>query len=44
MYKFKEPLIKATLIKRNSQFTATVELNGEEITVHVPGKKKKIKI
>ena len=36
MYKFNEPLIKATLIKRNSQFTATVELNGEEITVHVP--------
>ena len=25
MYKFKEPLIEATLIKRNSQFTATVE-------------------
>ena len=36
MYKFKEPLIKATLIKRNSQFTATVDLDGEEITVHVP--------
>ena len=36
MYKFKEPLIKATLIKRNSQFTATVELDGETITVHVP--------
>ena len=36
MYKFKEPLIEATLIKRNSQFTATVDLNGEEITVHVP--------
>ena len=36
MYKFKEPLIEATLIKRNSQFTATVELDWEEITVHAP--------
>ena len=31
IYKFKEPLIEATLIKRNSQFTATVNLDGEEI-------------
>ena len=36
MYKFKEPLIKATIIKRNTQFTAEVELDGETITVHVP--------
>ena len=36
IYKFKEPLIEATLIKRNSQFTATVNLDGEEIDVHVP--------
>ena len=33
MYKFKEPLIKATIIKRNTQFTAEVELDGETITV-----------
>ena len=36
IYKFKEPLIRATIIKRNTQFTATVSLNGEIITVHVP--------
>ncbi len=36
MYKFKKPLIKAIIIKRNSQFTATVSLNGEIIIVHVP--------
>ena len=36
IYKFKEPLIEATLIKRNSQFTATVNLDEEEIDVHVP--------
>jgi sugar fermentation stimulation protein A len=36
MYKFKEPLIKATIIKRNTQFTAEVELDGETIIVHVP--------
>ena len=36
MFKFEKPLIKATLIKRNTQFTAEVELNGENITVHVP--------
>ena len=36
IYKFKEPLIEAILIKRNSQFTATVKLNGKEIEVHVP--------
>ena len=35
-YKFKEPLIRATLLKRNTQFTATVSLNGKEMTVHVP--------
>ena len=33
MYKFKKPLIKAKIIKRNSQFTATVSLNGEIIIV-----------
>ena len=36
IYKFKEPLIRATLLKRNTQFTATVSLNGKEMTVHVP--------
>ena len=36
MFKFEKPLIKATLIKRNTQFTAEVELDGENITVHVP--------
>jgi sugar fermentation stimulation protein A len=35
-YKFKAPLIRATILKRNSQFTATVSLNGKEMTVHVP--------
>ena len=36
MYKFNEPLIEGTIIKRNSQFTAEVSLDGEVITVHVP--------
>ena len=36
IYKFKEPLIRATIIKRNTQFTATVSLNGDIIIVHVP--------
>ena len=35
MYKFNKPLIKGIMVKRNSQFTATVLLNGETITAHV---------
>lgn len=36
MYKFEEPLICGTMIKRKSQFTALVNLNGEELTAHIP--------
>lgn len=36
MYKFDQPLIRGTLIKRKSQFTATVMVNGEEIIAHIP--------
>ena len=35
IYKFKEPLIEGIIVKRNSQFTATVIVNGETITAHV---------
>ena len=31
MYKFDEPLIKGVIVKRNSQFTATILLNGETL-------------
>ena len=30
MYQFKEPLIKGKLLKRKSQFTALVDIDGEE--------------
>ena len=35
IYKFKKPLLEGTMLKRNSQFTATVSLNGETFTAHV---------
>ena len=35
IYKFETPLIEGTMIKRNSQFTATVKVNGEVLTAHV---------
>ena len=36
MYRFEAPLMQGTMLKRKSQFTALVELNGEEITAHIP--------
>lgn len=36
MYKFNTPLIKGIMIKRKSQFTALININGEEITAHIP--------
>ena len=33
---FKEPLIEGVMIKRNSQFTATIQINGETIIAHIP--------
>ena len=36
MYRFDEPLIRGTMIKRKSQFTALVDINGEELTAHIP--------
>lgn len=36
MYKFDSPLTKAIMVKRNSQFTATVLLNGETVIAHIP--------
>ena len=35
-YIFEKPLIRGTMIKRTSQFTALVEINGEELTAHIP--------
>ena len=35
MYKFDKPLIEGIMVKRNSQFTATVKLNGEILSAHV---------
>ena len=35
MYKFDKPLLKGVMVKRNSQFTAEVKLNGETFTAHV---------
>lgn len=39
-YKFKQPLIRGTLLKRNSQFTATVDINGEQLIAHIPTTKR----
>ncbi|MDU7151486.1 MAG: DNA/RNA nuclease SfsA [Peptoniphilus grossensis] len=36
MYKFEEPLIRGTMLKRKSQFTAVVEIDGEELIAHIP--------
>ena len=36
LYKFSKPLIEAVIIKRLSQFTMLVDLNGEQITAHCP--------
>ena len=35
-YTFETPLIRGTMIKRNSQFTATVEVDGEQFDAHIP--------
>lgn len=36
MFRFEKPLIRGTLLKRKSQFTALVELDGEELAAHIP--------
>ena len=36
MYRFESPLIKGTMLKRKSQFTAAVLIDGEEVTAHIP--------
>ena len=36
MFLFERPLIQGTMLKRKSQFTALVSLNGEEIIAHIP--------
>jgi sugar fermentation stimulation protein A len=35
-YLFEKPLIRGTLLKRKSQFTALVDINGEELIAHIP--------
>ena len=36
MYIFDQPLIRGTMLKRKSQFTALVSIDGEEIIAHIP--------
>ena len=36
MYQFEKPLIRGTMLKRKSQCTALVNINGEELTAHIP--------
>lgn len=36
MYRFEEPLLRGTMLKRKSEFTAVVDLNGEELIAHIP--------
>lgn len=36
MYVFEKALIGGTLLKRKSQFTAAVVIDGEEVTAHIP--------
>ena len=36
MYIFDQPLIRGTMLKRKSQFTALVCIDGEEIIAHIP--------
>lgn len=35
-YVFEKPLIRGTMLKRKSQFTALVNIDGEELTAHIP--------
>jgi sugar fermentation stimulation protein A len=35
-YVFEKPLIRGTMLKRKSQFTALVDIDGEEIITHIP--------
>ena len=36
MFIFKSPLIRGTMLRRKSQFTAAVMVDGQEITAHIP--------
>ena len=36
VYRFDSPLIRGVMIKRNSQFTATVEVDGQQFVAHIP--------
>ena len=36
MYLFEKPLIRGTLLKRKSQFTALIGIDGEELIAHIP--------
>ena len=35
-YLFEKPLIRGTMLKRKSQFTALVDVDGEELIAHIP--------
>lgn len=35
-YEFEKPLIRGTMLKRKSQFTALVDIDGEELIAHIP--------
>lgn len=35
-YLFEKPLIRETMLKRKSQFTALVDIDGEELIAHIP--------
>ena len=36
MFKFDQPLLRGTMLKRNSQFTVSVELDADAIVAHIP--------
>ena len=36
IYLFEKPLIRGTMLKRKSQFTALVDIEGEELVAHIP--------
>ena len=36
MFRYDEPLIRGTMLKRKSQFTAVVQIDGEELIAHIP--------
>ena len=36
IYLFEKPLIRGTMLKRKSQFTALVDIDGEELVAHIP--------